>query len=91
MVLLTPDDQGCVKGGELEPRARQNVMLELGYFLGYLERDRVCARKRDQVEIPCDFASAVWTSMSDEGWKQALSRELQDAGYEIDWNKVMRC
>lgn len=28
--------------------------------------------------------------MNDEGWKQALSRELQDAGYEIDWNKVMR-
>ncbi|KWW14584.1 nucleotide-binding protein [Pseudomonas putida] len=91
VVLLTPDDQGCVKGGELEPRARQNVLLELGYFLGYLGRDRVCALKRDQVEIPSDFAGVVWTSMSDEGWKQALSRELQDAGYEIDWNKVMRC
>ncbi|ENA1256038.1 TIR domain-containing protein [Pseudomonas aeruginosa] len=90
VVLLTPDDQGCVKGGQLEPRARQNVLLELGYFLGYLGRDRVCALKRGQVEIPSDFAGVVWTSMNDEGWKQALSRELQDAGYEIDWNKVMR-
>lgn len=42
VVLLTPDDQGCVEGGQLEPRARQNVLLELGYFLGYLGRDRVC-------------------------------------------------
>jgi len=90
VVLLTPDDQGCVKGGQLEPRARQNVLLELGYFLGYLGRDRVCALKRGQVEIPSDFAGVVWTSMNDEGWKQSLCRELQDAGYEIDWNKVMR-
>lgn len=90
VVLLTPDDEGCVKGGQLEPRARQNVLLELGYFLGYLGRDRVCALNRGQIEIPSDFAGVVWTSMNDEGWKQALSRELQDAGYEIDWNKVMR-
>lgn len=91
VVLLTPDDQGCVKGGEVEPRARQNVLLELGYCLGYLGRHSVCALKRDQVEIPSDFAGVVWTSMSDEGWKQALSPELQRAGYEFDWNKVMRC
>lgn len=84
------DDQGCVKGGELKPRARQNVLLELGYFLGYLGRERVCALKRGLVEIPSDFAGVVWTSMNDEGWKHALSRELQDAGYEVDWNKVMR-
>jgi len=40
--------------------------------------------------FPSDFAGVVWTQMNDEGWKQALSRELQDAGFEIDWNKVMR-
>lgn len=27
VVLLTPDDEGCVKGGIPEPRARQNVLL----------------------------------------------------------------
>lgn len=90
VVLLTPDDQGCANGGTLEPRARQNVLLELGYFLGYLGRDKVCALKRGSLEIPSDFAGVVWASMNDEGWKQALSRELQGAGYEIDWNKVMR-
>lgn len=49
-----------------------------------------CAMKRGQVKIPSDFADVVWTSMNDEGWKQALSPEVQDAGYEIDWNKVIR-
>ena len=34
VVLLTPDDEGCEKGGNPEPRARQNVLLELGYFIG---------------------------------------------------------
>ena len=91
VVLLTPDDEGCVKGGVLEPRARQNVLLELGYFIGRLGRENVCAVKKGQVEIPSDFAGVVWEIMDETGgWKQALGRELQAAGYEIDWNKVMR-
>ncbi|AJQ46196.1 MULTISPECIES: TIR domain-containing protein [Pseudomonas] len=90
VVLLTPDDEGCVKGGAPEPRARQNVLLELGYFLGRLGRAKVCALKRGSVEIPSDFAGVVWESMDKDGWKQALGRELEAAGHEIDWNKVMR-
>ncbi len=92
VVLLTPDDEGRVKGtNELEPRARQNVLLELGYFIGRLGRENVCALKRGTLEIPSDFAGVVWETMdTGVGWKQALGRELSAAGYEIDWNKVMR-
>ena len=90
VVLLTPDDEGCAKGGTPEPRARQNVLLELGYFLGRLGRDKVCALKRGTLEIPSDFAGVVWESMEGSSWKQALGRELKAAGYEIDWNKVMQ-
>ncbi|MBE5221341.1 MULTISPECIES: TIR domain-containing protein [Pectobacterium] len=91
VVLLTPDDEGCVKGGLHEPRARQNVLLELGFFIGRLGREKVCALKRGELEIPSDFAGVVWETMdSGGGWKQALARELQAAGHSIDWNKVMR-
>lgn len=91
VVLLTPDDEGRPKGGELEPRARQNVLLELGYFIGRLGRAKVCALKRGELEIPSDFTGVVWEAMDDGGgWKQALGRELQAAGHEIDWNTVMR-
>lgn len=91
IVLLTPDDEGCIKGGTPEPRARQNVLLELGYFIGRLGRDKVCALKRGTLEIPSDFAGVVWETMdSNGGWKQALARELEAAGHSIDWNKVMR-
>lgn len=91
VVLLTPDDEGCVKGGTPEPRARQNVLLELGYFIGRLGRDKVCALKRGTLEIPSDFAGVVWETMDNNGgWKQALARELEAAGHSIDWNRVMR-
>lgn len=92
IILLTPDDLGRAKGDtELEPRARQNVLLELGYFIGRLGRENVCALKRGEVEIPSDFAGMVWAPMDNgNGWKHALGKELDAAGYNIDWNKVMR-
>ena len=89
IVLLTPDDEGCVRGGTPEPRARQNVLLELGYFIGFLGRPRVCALKKGHVVIPSDFAGVVWESMETESWKQSLGRELKAAGYEFDWNKAL--
>ena len=92
VVLLTPDDEGKAKGvDQLEPRARQNVLFELGYFIGCLGRDRVCALLRDDVSIPSDFDGVVWVKMdSGNGWKQVLGKELEAAGYVIDWNLVMR-
>ncbi|WCF12977.1 nucleotide-binding protein [Edwardsiella piscicida] len=46
VVLLTPDDEGCVKGGTLEPRARQNVLLELGFLLVTLDGIKSAPLKR---------------------------------------------
>lgn len=92
VVLLTPDDMGRAKSDtELEPRARQNVLLELGYFIAKLGRERVCALKRGEVMIPSDFAGVVWEEMDHSGgWKTRLGRELEAAGQQIDWNRVMR-
>ena len=91
VVLLTPDDEGNLKGERPQPRARQNVLLELGYFIGKLTRKRVCTLKVGDLEIPSD-----WRGVIDEpfdaggGWKQTLARELVAAGYEIDLGKVIR-
>jgi len=64
IVLLTPDDVGALKAeyeekGELQPRARQNVILELGFFLGKLGRKRVCALLKGNVEIPSDLSGIL--------------------------------
>ena len=90
IVLLTPDDVGGSKDGQLQPRARQNVILELGYFIGKLGRNNVCAVKLGDLEIPSDIIGVIWTPFDPHGaWKTALAKELREAGHEIDWNKVM--
>jgi len=90
VVLLTPDDEGNMKGMPSQPRARQNVLLELGYFMAKLTRARVCAIKRGTVEIPSDFAGVIWTDFDNAGaWKTALAKELR-VHFEVDWNLVMK-
>lgn len=77
VVLMTDDDVGGVKGGKAAPRARQNVILELGYFLAHLGQTRVCALITPGLETPSDFDGIVYIRMDDEDrWKQELKREL---------------
>lgn len=91
VVLLTDDDVGGEKNGPQKPRPRQNVVLELGYFIGKLGRKRVCALKRGEIEFPSDILGVIWTEFdSNGGWRQKLAKELQAAGYDIDWNLLMR-
>ena len=80
IVLMTDDDVGGLKDDELEPRARQNVILELGYFLSHLGQSRICALVTPGLETPSDFDGIVYIKMDDDGrWKTELKRELQAA------------
>jgi predicted nucleotide-binding protein len=90
VILMTPDDHGGITGQDTRPRARQNVIFELGFFIGALGSDRVHALVKGGVERPSDFDGVVYTELDARGaWKQALGQELQAAGFKIDWNKVM--
>ncbi len=88
VVLLSPDDVGglAAEPHDLRPRARQNVLLELGYFLGKLGRSRVVAIMRTKLEIPSDFEGVVYVPFDGEGWKLSIVRELKNLGYEVDAN-----
>jgi len=91
VVLLTPDDMGAAKDetDNLRPRARQNVVFELGFFVGKLGRQRVCALHKGDVEIPSDFAGVLWVPMDPEGvWRFTLGREMKAAGLDVDLNKL---
>lgn len=80
VVLMTDDDEGSAKGGPLAPRARQNVILELGYFLAHLGQAKVCALISPGLETPSDFDGIVYIKMSLDGkWKKELLRELISA------------
>ena len=56
IALLTPDDVGASKKNrsDLKPRARQNVIFELGYFFKAVGRQRVCILYKEGVELPSD-------------------------------------
>lgn len=98
IALLTADDLGSsIKDGqeELMPRARQNVIFEMGFFIGKLGRSKVAALcKNDPVkgaiEKPSDYEGVSYISMdANEGWKMPLAHAIRKTGIDIDFNRII--
>lgn len=92
VVLLTPDDIGALKStsDNSNPRARQNVILELGYFLGKLGRNRVCALYSKDVELPSDILGIIYIPFDEnDAWRLPLAREIKAAGIDVDLNSII--
>ena len=91
VVLLTFDDYGFAKSGnDKNKRARQNVVLELGYFLAKLGRKNVMPLYEDGVELPSDISGVLYTKFdSTENWKYSLVKELKAAGFKVDANDIL--
>ena len=92
IALLTPDDLGGPMAVlEQATRARQNVIFELGYFVGSLGRGHACLLRKGDVEIPSDLFGVIYTDFDHpaEGWKVKLARELKAAGFKFDSDKVL--
>jgi len=67
-VLLTPDDKGASvdETDDMKRRARQNVIFEMGYFLGALGRKsgRVILLYRSSLDLPSDLSGVVYIDVS---------------------------
>lgn len=88
IILLTADDLGKAKGAaQLNPRARQNVVLEFGYFMAKLGRSRVVALYEAGVELPSDVTGVLYKSLAGN-WHTELARELKAADIEIDFSRI---
>ena len=98
VVLLSSDDYGAsrrqydaegVRDRALQFRARQNVVLELGFFYGRLgwENVFVVFEAPDEVfpnfERPSDLDGVIFDAMSDPAWKSNLQTRLAKAGFDI--------
>lgn len=94
VVLLSPDDIAYNKEepGMIEKfRARQNVILELGYFLGKLGRQCVFVlyRESDNFELPSDYFGVLYTKYDEsEAWKLKMAKEIKTIDPKIDLNKL---
>jgi len=85
--LFTADDYGRAKNDETDnTRARQNVVLETGYFMGKLGRNGVAILADKDIEMPSDLSGVVYTDS--DSWQINLLKELKEMGYDIDFNKL---
>lgn len=98
IVVLSSDDYGAsrqqydlpgVADRALQFRARQNVVLELGFFYGRLGWENVFVLSKagpafPNFERPSDLDGAVFDAIDDRGdWKRTLRTKLQDAGFAL--------
>jgi predicted nucleotide-binding protein len=86
IALLSPDDE--LADGQY--RARQNVILEIGYFLGKLGKEKVRMLKRGDVEIPTDLQGILYETYDDGGaWRIKLLKEMHAVGIDVSVDKVI--
>lgn len=87
IALLSPDDK--LEDGET--RARQNVILEIGYFIGLLGKERVRLLKKGDIEIPTDLSGVLYEKYDDAGaWKMKICKELLAVGIYVDIEEVSK-
>jgi predicted nucleotide-binding protein len=96
IAIFSHDDLGIAKADistnktleeSVRPRARQNVVLEFGYFLGALGRKNVVAIIEDGVETPSDYSGVLYIPYdAADGWRLRLVKELKAAGLDVDAN-----
>lgn len=94
VVLLSPDDFGYAKNDpkKKRPRARQNVILEMGYFIGKLGRNRVFTLYREEpnFELPSDIAGVLYTPYDErDAWKLKLVLELRACGFKVSADDLL--
>jgi predicted nucleotide-binding protein len=97
VVLATADDLGetakKLKGADpgaienvLAARARQNVIFELGYFVGKLGRGRTLIITDPSVELPSDLNGVIYATR--DHWVKKLFPELQAAKYTFTAQQI---
>ena len=95
IILLSPDDFGySVKERDTDrkTRARQNVILELGFFIGKLDKGNVVALYREDkdFDLPSDIVGTLYKKYDSEGaWKREIAKELRAAGIQINTDKFI--
>ncbi len=95
VVLMSADDYGYSKSESPKSakfRARQNVILELGFFLGKLGSERVLAlfEPTDNFDLPSDYDGVLFIPFDPDGrWQFDLAKELKELDYKVDANALL--
>jgi hypothetical protein len=73
-----------------ELRARQNVIFELGFFVGKVGRHKAFALVEKGVALPSDIHGLIYIPLDPgNAWRLLLVRELNAAGIWVDANLAL--
>jgi predicted nucleotide-binding protein len=95
IVLLTADDIGAQRLDSTEepyftPRARQEVVFEMGFLVAALSPGRVCVLYEEGVELPCELDGISHVRLDLAGtWQPKLLMKLRRAGFDYDMNRLV--
>lgn len=82
IILMTPDDLAGNDEAKSLRRARQNVILELGWFMGRLGRENVILMSQGDIELPSDVLGILYLPFKTDVHEVAaeVSKQLRDVG-----------
>jgi predicted nucleotide-binding protein len=95
IVLMTPDDMGYAKSDgpeKAEPRARQNVVLEMGMLISALGRSNVAILQKGYLDVPSDVNGIIYIGFNDHV-KETVAKlvdRLNQAGFKLDAKSIAR-
>ena len=94
-MLLTPDDVGYKQGDgpdNSEPRARQNVVMEMGMLIAAFGRSRVAILKKGHVEVPSDASGIIYLPFNSHVRETAakLCQRLGEAGFGLSSDAIAK-
>jgi predicted nucleotide-binding protein len=89
IVLVTPDEgynQEDEKPEDAKPRARQNVIMEMGMLLASLTRKRCAILQKGFVELPSNMGGVITIPFNTHVREAVpkLVQRLQEAGFRLD-------
>jgi predicted nucleotide-binding protein len=89
IVLMTPDDMGYSKedgADNVQPRARQNVVLETGMLISAVGRGNVAILKKGHLEVPSDAQGILYIPFNDHVKETVpkLVDRLRAAGFVLN-------
>lgn len=95
IVLMTPDDMGySKKEGDkaIQPRPRQNVVLEMGMLISAVGRGNVAILKKGHLEVPSDAQGILYLGFNDHVKETVprLADRLRAAGFVLNPENISR-
>jgi len=92
IILLTADDYGYPKGRpeESKPRPKQDVIFELGFLIGRIGQNQICALCEEGLDLPPEYKGNIFIPYDPGGlWKLLIARAMKMANVDLDMNKAI--